>query len=134
MSNTYLRGSAVIAKVGASTPAEQAASTNCSLNLSANTEDVTTKDDVADDGTLYPQNEVTYVSGELSIDGYIKSASDILTIDCGDAVKWAFVSGKRTYTGDGIVTSLNFTGDMNSIGGYSMTVQSSGKITKSVTA
>lgn len=134
MAKTYLRGSAVIAKIGATTAAEQAASTNCSLNLTANTEDVTTKDDVADDGILYPQNEVTYVSGELSIEGYVKSSEDVLAIDCGDTVKWAFVSGKRTYTGEGIVSSLNFTGEMNGTGGYSISVQSTGKITKSVTA
>lgn len=131
----YLRGSAVVAKIGAENPAVQAASTNCSLNLTANTEDVTTKDDVdAETGILYPNNDVVYVSGELQVEGYQKTDTDVLTIDCGDTVKWVFISGKRTYTGEGIVTSLSMTGDKNSTSGYSFTVQSNRTITKSVTA
>lgn len=130
----YLRGSAVVASVGKDSAVKQVASTNCTLNLTANTEDVTTKDDVAEDGILYPRNELVYVSAELQVEGYQKTDADVLTIDCGDTVKWSFVSGKRTYSSEGIVTSLNMTGDKNGTAGYSFTVQSSGTIEKSVTA
>lgn len=131
---TYLKGYAVIATVG--TLAEQAAlaSINSQLNLTANTQDVTTKEDVSD-GVLYPNNEVQYISATLQVDGFQKVSADALgTLDIGSEVACEFETGLRTYLFDGVITELNWTGNKDDVAGYSMTIQSKGEITKSTTS
>ncbi len=126
---SYVKGYAVIATVG--TLAEQAAlaSTNSQLSLTANTEDVTTKEDVSG-GVLYPNNEVQYKSATLQVDGLIKAGETTLsTYDVGSEVACQFATGNRSYSFDGLVTELSFTGDKDSPAGYSMTIQSKGAIT-----
>lgn len=128
----YLKGYAVIATLGSLAEQEALASTNSQLQLTANTEDVTTKEDVSN-GVLYPNNEVQYISAQLQVEGYIKTGStDTLgTMDIGSEVACTFESGARTYTFDGIITDLTFTGDKDSVAGYSLTIQSKGAVTKS---
>lgn len=125
----YLKGFAVIAKVGADAEGS-IASTSSSLTLTANTTDVTTKDDVVG-GVLYPNEELQYKSAELKIDGYQKSDADSLSVDVGDEVSCEFTTGKRKYSFTGIVKTLEYSGDKDSTAGYSLSVSSKGAITKS---
>lgn len=130
---SILKGYAVIATIGESEEGKGMLSTNSTLDLSIETEDVTTKDDVSN-GVLYPKNEVKYKKATLSCDGFQDSAKDSLdNTDIGDEVAVTFAFGKRTYSFTGRVTSLNLKGDMNSAAGYTINIESTGAITKSVT-
>ena len=126
----YLKGHSVIAKVGTLEEGSALASTNSTLNLTANTEDVSTKEDVVD-GVLYPNEEMQYKSATLQIEGYQKDSTDALgTLDVGDTVACEFTSGKRKYTFDGIIRELNLTGERRSTAGYTININSVGEITK----
>lgn len=126
----YLKGHSVIAKVGTLEEGAALASTNSTLNLTANTEDVSTKEDVVD-GVLYPNEEMQYKSATLQIEGYQKDSTDALgTLDVGDTVSCEFTSGKRKYTFDGIIRELNLTGELRSTAGYTININSVGEITK----
>lgn len=126
----YLKGHSVIAKVGTLEEGAALASTNSTLNLTANTEDVSTKEDVVD-GVLYPNEEMQYKSATLQIEGYQKDSTDALgTLDVGDTVSCEFTSGKRKYTFDGIIRELNLTGELRSTAGYTININSVGAITK----
>ena len=129
----YLRGFAIVAKIAkdSGTPSAQMAEDNSTLSLTANTEDVSTKDDVGSDGVLYPCNEMTYISASLSVSGKLKTEADVLTIGVGDTVKVSFAAGPKgkVYTFNGIVSSRNFNADKGSSATYDYTVDSSGKIT-----
>lgn len=125
----YLKGHSVIATIGTLTEGEALASINSTLTLTANTEDVTTKEDVVD-GVLYPNEEMQYKSAVLQVEGYQKDSADALgTLDVGDEVSCEFISGKRKYSFDGIVKELNLTGELKSTAGYTLTVNSVGEIT-----
>lgn len=128
----YLKGFAVIAKLGTLEEQAALASTNSQLQLNAQTEDVTTKEDVSN-GVLYPNNEVQNISGTLTMEGYIKDGTtDTLgTLDIGASVECEFTSGVRKYSFTGLITDLTFTGDKDAVAGYSLTIQSQGAITKS---
>lgn len=128
----YLKGYAVIATLGSLAEQAALASTNSQLQLNAQTEDVTTKEDVSN-GVLYPNNEVQNISGTLTMEGYIKDGtSDTLgTLDIGQSVSCSFASGVREYSFQGLITDLTFTGDKDAVAGYSLTIQSQGEITSS---
>lgn len=128
----YLKGFAVIAQLGSLAEQAALASTNSQLQLNAQTEDVTTKEDVSN-GVLYPNNEVQNISGTLTMEGYIKDGTtDTLgTLDIGQSVECEFTSGVRVYSFTGLITDLTFTGDKDAVAGYSLTIQSQGEITKS---
>ena len=124
---SYLKGFAIIANIDGTV---QAAEDNCSLALTANTEDVSTKDDVAD-GVLYPVNEVTYISGSLSVSGKLKTDANVLTLEVGKEVAVVFKAGDKgkTYSFNGTVSSLTYNADKSSNATYDYTVDSKGKIT-----
>ena len=125
---SYLKGFAIIANIDG---AAQAAEDNCSLALTANTEDVSTKEDVAADGVLYPVNEVTYISGSLSVSGKLKTDANVLTLEVGKEVAVVFKAGDKgkTYSFTGTVSSLTYNADKSSNATYDYTVDSKGKIT-----
>ena len=127
----YLKGHSVIATLGSLAEQAALASTNSTLTVTANTEDVTTKEDVSD-GVLYPNEEMQYMSAVLTVEGYQKDSEDVLgTMDVGDTVSCTFVTGKRQYSFDGIIKELNFTGEHRSTAGYTLTINSVGEITMS---
>ncbi len=126
----YLKGFAVIAKLGSLAEQAALASTSSKLSLTANTEDVTTKEDVSN-GVLYANEEVTYNSGTLTLDGYLKDNEDVLgAMDIGDEVACEFTPGLRKYSFTGLIKDLQFTGDKSSTAGYTLTINSKGAITK----
>ncbi len=126
-----LNGFAVLAHIGSSTPTKVPLQTESSLNLTANTEEVTTKDSPksADGKVIYPENEVTTVTAELSVTCY-KEDTTKLGIKCGDAVKWKFISGADEYSGDGLVISLQNSGSVNGKATVQVSVQSTGEVTQ----
>ena len=127
----YLKGHSVIATVGTLAEGAALASTNSTLTVTANTEDVTTKEDVSD-GVLYPNEEMQYKSAVLQVEGYQKDSEDVLgTMDVGDEVACTFVSGLREYSFNGIIKEINLTGELKSTAGYTMTINSVGEITYS---
>ena len=70
----------------------------------------------------------------LQVDGFQKVSADVLgTLDIGSEVECEFETGLRTYSFDGVITELNWTGNKDDVAGYSMTIQSKGEITKSTT-
>lgn len=126
----YLNGHSVIAKVGTLEEGNALASTNSTLKLTASTEDVSTKEDVVN-GVLYPNEVVQYKSATLQVEGYQMDSADALgTLDVGDKVSCEFTSGKRKYTFDGIIRELNLTGELRSIAGYTISINSVGEISK----
>jgi len=125
-----LKGFAVLAKMG-TLQEGSIKSTNSSLNLSAETEESTTKDDAVG-GVLYPVQTVKYITAELSCEGKQTSDADILgSVNVGDSLACEFVTGKRKYSFTGLVKSLNYTGDMNSDATYSLSISSTGAVTMS---
>lgn len=125
-----LNGFAVLAHIGSTTPTKVPLQTESSLSLTANTEEITTKDSPqsADGKKIYPEVEATNISGELSCTCY-KDESTSLGITIGADVKWKFVSGADEYSGTGIVTSIQESGSVTGKATVQVTVQSTGAIT-----
>lgn len=122
-----LNGFAVLGYAGSSVASKVPGQTETSLNLTANTEDVTTKDSPVVDGKLYPEEETTSVAGELQMTAY-KEETSRLGVTIGATVKWGFVSGMDKYSGTGTVTSINHSGSVNGKATVQITVKAKGKI------
>lgn len=122
-----LNGYAVLGYAGSSVASKVPGQTESSLTLTANTEDVTTKDSPVVDGKLYPEEETTTVSAELQMTAF-KEETAALGLKIGEAVKWGFVSGGDKYSGDGNVTSITHSGSVNGKATVQITVKSKGKI------
>lgn len=132
---SYLKGVAVLGYTGDNTAIKLPSQTNTSLNLTANTEDATSKDDVDEDGNLYPNPEVTYCNAELQVEGMFKEGETVPLPNIGASIKWAFKGvNSEEYTGTGLVTSKNLTAPKEGKATYSLTIQSQGKFTQGVSA
>lgn len=127
-----LNGFAVIGYAGTTVAGRVPGQTESSLNLTANTEDVTTKDSPAVDGHIYPEEETATISGDLQMTAF-KDETASLGVKIGSVVKWGFVSGGDKYSGDGIVTSINHSGSVTGKATVQITVKSKGKINEDFT-
>lgn len=127
---TILNGFAVIAKVGADTEGS-IGSKSSQLTLTAETTDITTKDD-ASDGVLYKNEESNGTSAVLKIDGLVFDGKDNFSFDVGDTLdQCEYTVGKRKYAFTGLCVSLDYTGSVDGKANYSATINSKGKVTKS---
>ena len=115
-------------------------STSCSLSLSADTPEATTKD-----SNGFQDLIVGVKSGEISFEGLVAydsgSGSQIGDISdeliSGTQVTWEFstdVSGDDKYSGTGFISSIEITADMESPVSYSGTIVTTGTITQGVEA
>lgn len=115
-------------------------STSCSLSLSADTPEATTKDSGGFQDLI-----VGVKSGEISFEGLVAydsgSGSQIGDISdeliSGAQVTWEFstdVSGDDKYSGTGFISSIEITADMESPVSYSGTIVTTGTITQGVEA
>lgn len=115
-------------------------STSCSLSLSADTPEATTKDSGGFQDLI-----VGVKSGEISFEGLVAydsgSGSQIGDISdeliSGAQVTWEFstdVSGDDKYSGSGFISSIEITADMESPVSYSGTIVTTGTITQGVEA
>ena len=115
-------------------------STSCSLSLSADTPEATTKDSGGFQDLI-----VGVKSGEISFEGLVAydsgSGSQIGDISdeliSGAEVTWEFstdVSGDDKYSGTGFISSIEITADMESPVSYSGTIVTTGTITQGVEA
>lgn len=115
-------------------------STSCSLSLSADTPEATTKDSGG-----FQELIVGVKSGEISFEGLVAydsgSGSQIGDISdeliSGAEVTWEFstdVSGDDKYSGTGFISSIEITADMESPVSYSGTIVTTGTITQGVEA
>ena len=115
-------------------------STSCSLSLSADTHEATTKDSGGFQDLI-----VGVKSGEISFEGLVAydsgSGSQIGDISdeliSGAEVTWEFstdVSGDDKYSGTGFISSIEITADMESPVSYSVTIVTTGTITQGVEA
>jgi len=115
-------------------------STSCSLSLSADTPEATTKDSGGFQDLI-----VGVKSGEISFEGLVAydsgSGSQIGDISdeliSGTQVTWEFstdVSGDDKYSGSGFISSIEITADMESPVSYSGTIVTTGTITQGVEA
>lgn len=115
-------------------------STSCSLSLSADTPEATTKDSGGFQDLI-----VGVKSGEISFEGLVAydsgSGSQIGDISdeliSGTQVTWEFstdVSGDDKYSGTGFISSIEITADMESPVSYSGTIVTTGTITQGVEA
>ena len=113
-------------------------STSCSLSLSADTPEATTKDSGGFQDLI-----VGVKSGEISFEGLVAydsgSGSQIGDISdeliSGAQVTWEFstdVSGDDKYSGTGFISSIEITADMESPVSYSGTIVTTGTITQGV--
>lgn len=114
--------------------------TSCTLSLSVDTPEATTKDS----GGF--QDLIAGVkSGEISFEGLVAydSGSGVQIGDISDEliagtkVTWEFstdVSGDDKYSGEGFLTSIEITADMESPVSYSGTIATTGAITQGVEA
>ena len=113
-------------------------STSCSLSLSADTPEATTKDSGGFQDLI-----VGVKSGEISFEGLVAydsgSGSQIGDISdeliSGTQVTWEFstdVSGDDKYSGTGFISSIEITADMESPVSYSGTIVTTGTITQGV--
>ena len=113
-------------------------STSCSLSLSADTPEATTKDSGG-----FQELIVGVKSGEISFEGLVAydagSGSQIGDISdeliAGTQVTWEFstdVAGDDKYSGFGIISSIEITADMESPVSYSGTIVTTGAITQGV--
>lgn len=114
-------------------------STSCSLSLSVDTPEATTKDS----GGF--QDLIAGVkSGEISFEGLVAYDAVTGSVQIGDIsdellagtqVTWEFstdVSGDDRYSGFGIISSIEITADMESPVSYSGTIVTTGTITQGV--
>ena len=114
-------------------------STSCSLSLSVDTPEATTKDS----GGF--QDLIAGVkSGEISFEGLVAYDAVSGSVQIGDIsdellagtqVTWEFstdVSGDDRYSGTGIISSIEITADMESPVSYSGTIVTTGTITQGV--
>lgn len=114
-------------------------STSCSLSLSADTPEATTKDSGG-----FQELIVGVKSGEISFEGLVaydaggtqigEVSADLLA---GTEVTWEFstdVSGDDKYSGSGFISSIEITADMESPTSYSGTIVTTGTITQGVEA
>ena len=115
-------------------------STSCSLSLSADTPEATTKDSGG-----FQELIVGVKSGEISFEGLVAydagSGSQIGDISdeliAGTQVTWEFstdVAGDDKYSGTGFISSIDITADMESPVSYSGTIVTTGTITQGVEA
>ena|SRR6056300_910839 len=113
-------------------------STSCSLSLSADTPEATTKDSGG-----FQELIVGVKSGEISFEGLVAydagSGSQIGDISdeliAGTQVTWEFstdVAGDDKYSGTGFISSIDITADMESPVSYSGTIVTTGTITQGV--
>lgn len=116
-------------------------STSCSLSLSVDTPEATTKDS----GGF--QDLIAGVkSGEISFEGLVAYDAVSGSVQIGDIsdellagteVTWEFstdVAGDDKYSGTGIISSIEITADMESPVSYSGTIVTTGTITQGVEA
>lgn len=114
-------------------------STSCSLSLSADTPEATTKDSGG-----FQELIVGVKSGEISFEGLVaydaggeqigEVSTDLLA---GTEITWEFstdVSGDDKYSGSGFISSIEITADMESPASYSGTIVTTGTITQGVEA
>lgn len=112
-------------------------STSCTLSLSADTPEATTKDSGG-----FQELIVGVKSGEISFEGLVAYdaggeqigdvSADLLA---GTKVTWEFstdVSGDDKYTGTGFISSIEITAEMESPTSYSGTIVTTGTITQGV--
>lgn len=112
-------------------------STSCTLSLSADTPEATTKDSGG-----FQELIVGVKSGEISFEGLVAYdaggeqigdvSADLLA---GTQVTWEFstdVSGDDKYTGTGFISSIEITAEMESPTSYSGTIVTTGTITQGV--
>jgi len=115
-------------------------STSCSLSLSADTPEATTKDSGG-----FQEVIVGVKSGEITFEGLVAydsgSGSQIGDISdeliAGTQVTWEFstdVAGDDKYSGTGFISSIDITADMESPVSYSGTIVTTGTITQGVEA
>ena len=113
-------------------------STSCSLSLSADTPEATTKDSGG-----FQEVIVGVKSGEITFEGLVAydsgSGSQIGDISdeliAGTQVTWEFstdVAGDDKYSGTGFISSIDITADMESPVSYSGTIVTTGTITQGV--
>lgn len=121
-----------------------AASTNASINLTADTEEVTTKDDGTQDGLLWKKQEAVLASWDLSADAvYVVDEEETgITADAamdliGKEVTVVFeqVNGAHNRdtvaeirSGKAIVTSVNISAQNRSNGTFSIQAQGNGPL------
>jgi predicted secreted protein len=130
-----INGTLLTIKVGGS---KLLNSTSASLSLTLDTPEATTKDS----GGF--QNLIAGVkSGEISFEGLVAydSGSGVQIGDISDelisgtSVSWEFstdVSGDDKYSGNGFISSIEITADMESPVSYSGTIVTTGTITQGV--
>lgn len=114
--------------------------TSCTLSLSVDTPEATTKDSGG-----FQELIAGVKSGEISFEGLVAydSGSGVQIGDISDEliagtkVTWEFstdVSGDDKYSGEGFLTSIEITADMESPVSYSGTIATTGTITQGVEA
>lgn len=115
-------------------------STSCSLSLSVDTPEATTKDSGG-----FQELIAGVKSGEITFEGLVAydSGSGVQIGDISDEliagtkVTWEFstdVSGDDRYSGEGFISSIEITADMESPVSYSGTIVTTGTITQGVEA
>lgn len=137
MASTVFNGTNLLLKVitDGGTLATIAHTTSCSISFSNEVADATTKDSAG-----YSEIIPAVRSGEISFDGLV----DYTDAAGGDElagyllgrtkVDFSFgtaATGDTVYTGEGYVTSLEITGEMESAVSYSGTISITGAITTS---
>ena len=137
MASTVFNGTNLLLKVitDGGTLATIAHTTSCSISFSNEVADATTKDSAG-----YSEIIAAVRSGEISFDGLV----DYTDAAGGDElagyllgrtkVDFSFgtaATGDTVYTGEGYVTSLEITGEMESAVSYSGTISITGAITTS---
>ena len=112
--------------------------TSCSLSLSLDMSDATTKDSAG-----WSEGIPAVKSGEISFDGLVDYSDGTNAIELADlliartevtAVFGTATTGDSIYTASGYITSLEQTADMEASVSYSGTITITGAITKSTNA
>lgn len=137
MASTVFNGTNLLLKVitDGGTLATIAHTTSCSISFSNEVADATTKDSAG-----YSEIIPAVRSGEISFDGLVdytdSAGGDELAGYLLGRTKVDFsfgtaATGDTVYTGEGFVTSLEITGEMESAVSYSGTISITGAITTS---
>ena len=137
MASTVFNGTNLLLKVitDGGTLATIAHTTSCSISFSNEVADATTKDSAG-----YSEIIPAVRSGEISFDGLVdytdSAGGDELAAYLLGRTKVDFsfgtaATGDTVYTGEGYVTSLEITGEMESAVSYSGTISITGAITTS---
>lgn len=128
---SYLKGYLTLVKTGdaANSVTKIPAQTDSSIELTTETEDVTTKDSDVDQttGWLFPEEEVSMVRASIQAT-CLKDDTTANGVHVGTEVFWAFASGGDTYSGKGLVTRLRESGQVNGRTQVEVTISSKGAI------